>query len=109
MSMPDSVKIQLVKLPPEAQVYAEADYRYKKKVLFWAYFWCLTIGAHYFYLKRPKIQMLFYVTCGGVFVWWAIDALLLLVYVDRCNEQIARDIITQYRVLYADTHTKKAE
>jgi len=100
MAFPSSVKISLVKLPPEAQIYAEADYNTKKKSLIMAYVLCLTVGAHYFYLRQKARQMIFYATMGGMGVWWIIDIFLLLWYVDKANEEIAREVVAQHRILY---------
>lgn len=38
----------------------------------WALLFFL-FGAHYLYIGKPGLQLLFWITMGGLGIWWLID------------------------------------
>ena len=57
----------------------------KKAVLYWM------IGCHYFYLHKNWINVMYWLTLGGFFLWMLVDLYRLPMMVDEANEKIAID------------------
>ncbi len=53
--------------------FMEEFYRKKKQVRFGYIFWFL-FGLHYAYIGRWGMQVIFWITAGGLGIWWLIDA-----------------------------------
>lgn len=47
----------------------------------------LCLGSHYLYLGRPVVQALFWLTGGGLLVWWLVDLFRIPALVDRHNRR----------------------
>ena len=47
----------------------------------------LCLGSHYLYLGRPVVQALFWLTAGGLLVWWLVDLFRIPALVDRHNRR----------------------
>ena len=54
-------------------------------------FWFL-IGAHFAYLNKWGLQLIFWLTLGGLGVWWLIELFLISGRVEKYNEDIYRRI-----------------
>ncbi|MGA2159901.1 MAG: TM2 domain-containing protein [Dehalococcoidia bacterium] len=48
------------------------DQRKKKDPLI-AYVMWLCLGCHYIYLEKRRTQIIFWLTGGGLIIWWLID------------------------------------
>ena len=57
---------------------------------------CL-LGWHYLYLGKIGLQFLFWITLGGFLVWGLVDLFRLPGMVEKQNEGIAWDLMSQYR------------
>lgn len=57
-----------------------------------AYLFLLLVGAHYAYLNKWALQILFWITLGGFFIWWLIDLLLLRAKVHKHNAPIFQQL-----------------
>jgi hypothetical protein len=55
------------------------------------------LGWHYLYLGKISLQVAFLVSLGGFFVWAIVDLFRLPGMVARRNEDIAWDLMSQYR------------
>ena len=59
----------------------------------YAYLAWLCFGSHYLYLGRPLVQVLFWLTLGGLLFWWVADFFRLSTLVERRNLRAARAAI----------------
>ena len=58
-----------------------------------AYLAWLCLGSHYLYLDKPVKQGLFWVTAGGLLIWWLVDLLRIPAMVGRHNRRTSADLI----------------
>lgn len=105
MGFPRSLRPMLDVLPYEAQRSLLADYRKRRKSLLFAYLAWLLLGWHYLYLRRVGLQFAFWLTLGGLLVWWLVDLFRVMPMVNRLNEDNARDLLVAYRAIYAPVGT----
>lgn len=73
-----------------------------RKKLRWAYFRWLVLGSHYLYLRRPLTQLLFWVTFGGLLLWWLIDLARLPSMVWKHNDRALSKLLGTYHDALAD-------
>jgi hypothetical protein len=60
-----------------------------------AYLAWLCLGSHYRYLGRPAVQALFWLSLGGLLLWWVIDFFRLPRLVARENRRIDAETMTR--------------
>lgn len=101
MGIPRSLMPMLETLPSEAQRSLLSDYRKRRKSLFFAYFAWLFLGWHYLYLRRVGLHFAFWLSLGGLLVWWFIDLFRVGAMVNRLNEDCARELLVAYRSIYS--------
>jgi hypothetical protein len=95
MALPARIKAIQAKLDPELWETFAREYTKRRKLLLIAYLlWFL--GWHYLYLGKFRLQFAFLSTIGGFFIWGLVDLFRLPSMVARHNEEIARDLISQY-------------
>ena len=92
-SIPAAVRDRVAALPEQQrQEFVEAYNRTARSTAT-AYFLYLLVGAHYAYVGRRGIQIVFWVTLGGLLVWWVVDLFRIPAMIRRYNEEVARDIM----------------
>ena len=99
MGLPEAVKTARAKLDPKMQKAFTRDYSRRKKSLLVAYIAWLLLGWHYLYLGKVGVQFAFWFTAGGLFLWWVLDLIRLPGVVARHNEDVARELMAQYRMM----------
>jgi TM2 domain len=99
MGLPRVVTAAAAKLDPAARKSFHRDYARRRKSLAVAYLAWLLLGWHYLYLGRIGLQLAFWLTAGGFVVWWLIDLFRLPGVVGRHNEDLARELVAQYRAM----------
>ncbi len=57
-----------------------------------AYLCFLFLGSHYLYMGKYLLQILFWITFGGLFIWAIIDLLTLSSRIDGYNARLAMQI-----------------
>lgn len=96
-SLPSMVKNELVKMPKQKQEEFVEEYNRKAKSLGIAYLLLIIVFAtHYGYLEKWGLQVVFWVTGGGFFIWWFIDLFRLPGLVKNYNKDIATDIMRNH-------------
>jgi len=75
------------------------DFRGRKKSVAWAYIAWLLIGLHYLYLGEIPMQLLFYITSGGLLAWYIIDFFRIPGMVRKHNEDLARELMVDYAAM----------
>ncbi len=98
-SLPSMVRHALGRMPAERQQEFVEAYTRRKKSLPLAYLLWLAFGWHYAYLGRWGWQVLFWLTLGGLLVWWMIDALRLPGLVARYNEEVATSVMRDLAII----------
>ncbi|KAF1683756.1 TM2 domain-containing protein [Veillonella sp. R32] len=67
-----------------------------------AYLWWFIFGVHYFYLRKPIINLLYWVTASGFGIWGIIDLFRIPGMVRRFNEKMLKEAILEAQNLYPD-------
>lgn len=63
----------------------------------YAYLAWLCLGSHYLYLRRPVIQALFWLSLGGLLIWWAADLLRIPALVERHNRRAVGKLLKSWQ------------
>lgn len=93
-SLPPSVQHVVAQMEAGAQAAFFNEYeRFKKRtwvayLLMWPLF-----GTHYFYLRQPLLNVVYWLTGGGVGLWALIDLFRMRSLVHAANEQTARQAL----------------
>lgn len=69
----------------------------RRKKRRYAYLAWLCLGSHHLYLGRPLVQILFWLTLGGLLFWWVADLFRLPGMVERHNRQQVRQVLSAWR------------
>lgn len=92
-SVPPTVRTEVGALPPALQQEFSEAYERRGRSTGAAYCLCLLIGAHYAYVRRWGLQVLFWVTLFGLGIWLVVDLFRIPTMVRRYNEGVAREIL----------------
>lgn len=57
----------------------------------------LCLGSHYLYLGRPLVQALFWLTGGGLLLWWLADLFRIPALVERQNRRSIEAVLRNWR------------
>jgi len=98
-NLPAMVRNQLVTLPPQRQQEFVEEYRRKAKSTGPAYLLWLCLGWHYAYLRKWGIQILFWISIGGLFVWWLVDLFRIPAMIRDYNKDISVDVLRNLKTL----------
>lgn len=89
----------LSKMSDEAKETFVFEFNKKHKTAGLAYLFWVLFGCHYAYLGRWGTQVLFWITGGGLLIWWLIDAFRMSGIVADFNRDLAGNIIKDMRLL----------
>ena len=64
-----------------------------------AYVLWLFLGWHYAYLRKWGIQILFWVTVGGLFIWWIADLFRIPALVNDYNKDVAISVLRDMKAV----------
>lgn len=103
MSFPVVLMPVFESLKPDVQVRVKRDYERRRKSKTFAYLAWLFFGWHYLYLRRVGLQFVFWIFCLFVvgIVWWIVDLFRVSGLVDQINEDMARQLMVEYKALGA--------
>jgi pSer/pThr/pTyr-binding forkhead associated (FHA) protein len=97
--LPVLVRNELATLPEQWQHEFTEEYTRNKKSLGFAYlFLIIVFWAHYGYLKKWGLQVLFWITAGGAGIWWLIDIFRLPGLVKNYNTELAIHVMRNLKV-----------
>lgn len=91
-SLPRTVLEQLAYLMPEQRRAFLWRYRGQAKSPVAAFLFLL-VGWHYLYLRRRALQVLFWLTLGGLCVWWVVDLARIRRLVQEHNKKVAAGVM----------------
>jgi len=97
--LPAMVRHELVKLPPQKQDEFVEEYRRKAKSIAPAYILWLLLGWHYVYFGKWGMQILFWLTAGGLLFWWIIDAFRIPAMKRNHNKDVATDVLRDLKAI----------
>lgn len=101
-AVPAALRGEVAALPAAGQrAFADAYARRGRSTLS-AYLLCVLVGGHYAYVGQTRLQLLFWVTLGGLLVWWTIDLVRIPAMVRRHNERVTREILAALTASGAD-------
>jgi hypothetical protein len=92
-NLPSMVRNELSKLSAQKQEEFLEEYERKNKSIFIGYLLLLFLGWHYAYQKKWGIQILFWVTFGGLFFWWFVDLFRLPGLISDYNKDKALEVM----------------
>lgn len=92
-TLPAMVRNELDKLPAQRQEEFVEEYRRKAKSSGPAYLLWALVGGHYLYLGKWGIQVLFWLTLGGLLIWWLADLLRIPGMIRDFNKDVAVDVL----------------
>lgn len=96
---PLMVEEALAKLSNTQQnAFQEEYWRRRKSENAAALLWLL-LGWHYAYLRKWGLQILFWLTGGGLIVWWVVDLFRVRGLVRDYNRDVALDVMRNLRAL----------
>lgn len=96
--MTEKTALLLNELTPAQKNYVTNRLAVKEKDLSVAYL-CWFFCIHYFYLRKPVRNILYWITYGGVFIWAIIDLFRMKSLVEKCNETIVQELIQEATLL----------
>jgi len=99
-NLPSMVRNELAKLSAQKQEEFVEEYKRKSKSVGFAYLLLLIIFAlHYGYLRKWGLQFVFWLTGGGLLVWWFIDIFRLAELVRGYNKDVAVDVLRNLKAI----------
>jgi len=99
-NLPSMVRNELAKMEAIKQEEFLEEFKRKSKSIGLAYLFLLIIfAAHYAYLNKWGIQILFWITCGGIFIWWFIDVFRIPGLVRNYNKDIATNVMRNLKAI----------
>jgi hypothetical protein len=98
-NLPAMVRNELAKLSSQKQEEFLEEYERKEKSIFVGYILWLLLGWHYAYQKKWGIQILFWITGGGLFIWWLIDIFRVHGMINNYNKDKAIEVMRNLRAI----------
>jgi len=98
--LPSMVRNELSKMSAQKQDEFIEEYKRRKKSVGVAYILFLfVLCLHYGYLRKWGLQIVFWLTVGGFFIWWIIDLFRLAGLVRDYNKDIALDVMRNLKAI----------
>ena len=99
-TLPAMVRSSLAELSAQKQSEFLEEYKRKQKSLGIAYLFGIFIFAmHYGYLRKWGLQIVFWLTGGGFFIWWFIDLFRMSSLVKTYNKDVAVDTLRNLKAI----------
>jgi hypothetical protein len=95
--VPERVRGELAALPASTRAAFDEAFRRRARSTTTAYVTWILVGGQYGYVGRWALQILFWVTLGGLMVWWVVDLFRIPGMVRRYNERVSHDILESLR------------
>lgn len=104
-SLSPSVRHVVSRFDPQSRMAFFEEYSKARKKTGVAWIAWFLIGWHYLYVGKVGVQFAFWVTFGGLLVWWFVDFFRMPAIVKSANDQIARNMIQTLGLAGAFPHT----
>jgi len=96
--MPEAVAQKVESMELVNQAAFEDEFNKKRKSLGTSYFFWL-FGFHYLYMGKFMTFIFFFITFGGLFIWWLFDVFRLPSIVRNHNKTVALSVLRDIQVL----------
>lgn len=98
--VPSMVRNELSKMSAQYQEEFVEEFKRKSKSIAIAYILLLFVFTlHYAYVRKWGLQILFWLTFGGFFIWWFIDLFRLPGIIRDYNKDTAVDIMRNLKAI----------
>lgn len=97
--LPSMVKEGLKKLNKEQQKSFYKLYTSRRKTKRMGYISGLILGWHYLYMGKVGMQIVFWLTGGGLLIWWIIDMLRMPMIISKHNNDVAVETLKDTKAL----------
>lgn len=98
-NIPEVLLPYVDKLSDEGKITLQKQFKKKEKSKGAAFALWLLLFSHYAYMGKWGLQILFWFTWGGFFIWWFIDAFRISGLIDSMNEDIAMDTFQRVKLM----------
>lgn len=100
-NLPSSVKNALSQMPFAQQAVFEDEFKHKMKSkgLFIAL--AIIFPIHHFLLGKAGLGLLYWLTGGGLGIWWLIDIFRVSGMVREHNEDVAKALVRDMKIMSA--------
>ncbi|WP_181306845.1 TM2 domain-containing protein [Rufibacter sp. XAAS-G3-1] len=98
--LPYTVQVDLPTLSPQLQNDFFSQYVQRRKSKGFAYLLWVIFGLHYAYVNRWGMQFFFWITAGGLGIWWLIDLFRMPGIVREYNHALALQILGTARMAH---------
>ena len=98
--LPEAVFRKLETMEPLTQDAFTAEFNKKKKSPFMASVLGFFLGLHYAYVGRVWMTIVFWLTLGGLMIWWFVDLFRVTGLVREYNKSLALRVLADIRVLH---------
>lgn len=102
-SLPAMVRDELSRLAPQSQAAFVEEYRRKSKSTGLCYLLWITgsvgFGFQYAYVGKWGIQILYWLTFGGLLIWWFIDLFRIPGMVGNYNKDVAVNVLGSLKAI----------
>lgn len=109
--LPATVRQALQKLPQVLQVEFFEEYRIHSRHVGISYLlWLIPppFSSHYLYIHRWFLQVLYFFSCGGFFIWWLADFFRMPQLVKENNRKTARKLLKKMLRYPPNKYPKKS-
>ena len=97
--LPATVRNELDMLPAQRQKEFLEEYGRKAKSTGPAYVLWFLVGGHYVYLRKWGVQFLFWLTVGGLLVWWLVDLFRIPGMIRDFNTDVAVEVLKNVKAV----------
>jgi hypothetical protein len=100
--LPYNLSDEVLELPDEAQMEFLYEYQDKEKSVLISYILQFAVWAHYGYMGQWGLQILFWLTGGGLGLWWFILWFTIPGSVKNKNIEMGRKLLRKYKAMYGN-------
>lgn len=98
--VPSMVRNELSKMSAQNQEEFVEEFKRKSKSIGLAYLLLIFVFAlHYGYVRKWGLQVLFWLTGGGLFIWWLVDLFRIPGIIRDYNKDTATDIMRNLKAI----------
>ncbi len=97
--IPDAVLRKVESMDPVNQAAFLDEFNKKRKSGFMAFVLLIFFGLHYAYLGRIWITLIYWLTFGGLGIWFVIDLFRVLGMVRERNKTFAINVLRDIQIL----------
>lgn len=106
--LPFAVNAQVATLPEDLQKEFLKEYNRRSKNIIIPYVLHFFFPAHYLYLDKVLMQILFWFTFGGLGIWWLIDIFRIPGLVKRRNAEIADEVLRHVLMMHGKQQAQQS-